>query len=50
LCNRINEGDSSPAPARAANAQATKCAELLKKGNQGTLTLEDATFLRKECR
>jgi len=39
-----------PAPARAANAQATKCAELLKKGNQGTLTLEDATFLRKECR
>jgi hypothetical protein len=29
---------------------AARCAELLKKGNQGTLTLEEAAFLRKECR
>ncbi len=33
-----------------ASASAARCAELLKKGNQGTLTLEDAAFLRKECR
>lgn len=42
---------TAPAPARpATNAPAGKCAELLKKGSQGTLTIEEATFLRKECR
>lgn len=40
---------NTPPPQRA-SASAARCAELLKKGNQGTLTLEDATFLRKECR
>jgi hypothetical protein len=27
-----------------------RCAELLKKGAQGTLSLDEAGYLRKECR
>jgi hypothetical protein len=41
---------ASAARAPAAPTAASRCAELLKKGSQGTLTLEEATFLRKECR
>jgi len=40
---------ASTAPARPPVASG-RCAEVLKKGSQGTLTLEEAAFLRKECR
>jgi hypothetical protein len=40
---------AAPAPAAQPGPQA-RCAELQKKGSQGTLTLDEASFLRKECR
>ena len=44
--------DSTPSAARATApaGPSARCAELLKKGNQGTLTVEEANFLRKDCR
>jgi serine/threonine protein kinase len=39
-----------PAAAPAAPSRPARCGELLDKGNKGTLTLEEATFLRQECR
>lgn len=41
---------AAPAPAPVAGSKPARCTELLQKGAQGTLTLEDATFLRTECR
>ncbi|MBL8340204.1 MAG: serine/threonine protein kinase [Rubrivivax sp.] len=45
-----NRPAEAPPRAPAAPPANARCAELLKKGNLGTLTLDEAAFLRKECR
>jgi hypothetical protein len=43
----------APTPVPQANAEPARparCTELLKKGSQGLLTMDEANYLRKECR
>jgi hypothetical protein len=43
---------SSPPAVQATkpSSRPPRCAELFEKGSKGTLTIDDANFLRQECR